>query len=120
MGVVEGGGIDFLTEFGICGIRRASLTGVWVNGQKIASIGIAVKNWISFHGLSINLNKDDLNNFSFIRPCGMDIEMTSMESILNEKPDFGVIKEKIISGFEACLTGRQGGIYGQSALAGIR
>lgn len=78
--------IKFLTDFRIEAQRRLGLTGVWVGDKKIASIGIAIKNWITFHGISININEDDLSNFRFIKPCGLDIEMTSMETILGTRP----------------------------------
>ncbi|MBU1090460.1 MAG: hypothetical protein KKC42_01265, partial [Candidatus Omnitrophica bacterium] len=65
--------------------RRPGLTGVWVGNKKIASIGITVKNWITYHGVSINIAEDDLANFKFIQPCGLDIEMTCMEKELNRQ-----------------------------------
>jgi lipoate-protein ligase B len=77
---LEGLIISSLNEFGVKGERRAGLTGVWVGERKIASIGIAIRNWITFHGLSVNIKRDDLANFSLIRPCGMDIMITSLES----------------------------------------
>ena len=55
--LLEGIIIDLLSDFGIKGIRHAGLTGVWVGKKKIGSIGIAIKNWITFHGLSINIKK---------------------------------------------------------------
>jgi len=97
--------IDFLSDFGIKSERRTNFTGVWVDKRKIASIGIAIKNWITFHGLSINIKKDDLVNFSLIRPCGMDIEMTSLETILERNIEIGGIKEKLINKFRATLSG---------------
>lgn len=72
--------IRSLDDFGIRAGRSPGATGVWVEGRKIASIGISIRNWISFHGLSVNIKRDDLENFSLIRPCGMDIMVTSMES----------------------------------------
>ena len=68
--------IQSLNSFGIKGERREGLTGVWVKARKIASIGIAIRHWITFHGLSVNIKRDDLANFSLIRPCGMDIMVT--------------------------------------------
>jgi len=88
LGQLEEVVIDFLSDFGIKGERHNGLTGIWVDKKKIASIGIAIRNWITFHGLSINIKKDDLSNFRLIRPCGMDIEMTSIESVLNKKEAF--------------------------------
>lgn len=89
-----------LAELGIDSCVKEGLTGVWVKEAKICSIGIAVRNWISYHGLALNVAKDDLANFSLIRPCGMDVKMTSLETILNRKVEFGDLQEKIIRRFE--------------------
>jgi len=91
--------IVYLSDMGIKGQRRPGLTGVWVNGKKIASIGIAIRNWITFHGLSINIKRDDLANFSLIRPCGMDIEMTTLETILERNIEIESVKENLIHKF---------------------
>jgi len=88
--------INLLAGFGIEAERRQGLTGVWVGEKKIASIGIAIRSWITFHGLSINIKKDDLANFRLIRPCGMDIEMTSMESVLGDDIEISAVKEVLI------------------------
>lgn len=96
---LEGVVIEFLSDFGIKPLRRPGLTGVWIGKEKIASIGIAVKNWITFHGLSINIKKDDLHNFSLIRPCGMALKMTSLETVLGRAIEFNCIKEGLIKKF---------------------
>ena len=72
--------IDFLKGFDIMSERVEGKTGIWVRTKKIASIGIGVKKWISFHGLALNINTD-LSLFSYIRPCGLDVRMTSMQEI---------------------------------------
>lgn len=87
--------IRMLGRFDISGERREGLIGVWVKEKKVASIGIAIKNWITFHGFSVNITADDLPNFSLIRPCGMDIAMASLESFLQKKVSWGEIKETI-------------------------
>jgi lipoate-protein ligase B len=71
--------IEILGTFNIRGERKEGFTGVWVGAKKICSIGIGVRNWVTFHGAAINVKKDDLGGFSFMRPCGLDIEMTSVE-----------------------------------------
>lgn len=91
--------INLLADLGIYAERRPGLTGVWLDNQKIASVGIAIKNWITFHGLSLNVKKEDLSNFSIIRPCGMDIKMTSIETILNRNIEFEGVKEILIDKF---------------------
>ncbi len=76
---MENAVIYTLNEFGIRGRRLTGKTGVWVEGRKICSIGIAVKHWVSYHGLALYASGDDLANFNLINPCGMDIAVTSVE-----------------------------------------
>jgi lipoate-protein ligase B len=58
-----------------------SLTGVWVHDKKVASIGIAVRQWITYHGIAINLVPDK-NAFSGINPCGFSQStMTSLKEV---------------------------------------
>lgn len=96
---LEGLLINLLSDFGIKALRYPGLTGVWVDKQKIASIGIGIRNWITFHGLSINIKKNDLANFRLLKPCGMDIEMTSLETVLGREIEVNNVKEKIINKF---------------------
>jgi lipoate-protein ligase B len=98
--------IDLLGDFGITGLRYPGLTGVWVDNKKIASLGIAIRNWVTFHGLSINVKKNDLDNFRFIRPCGMDVEMTSMETVINRGIETESLKESLIRKFGDNFPGR--------------
>ncbi|PIP93934.1 MAG: lipoyl(octanoyl) transferase [Bdellovibrio sp. CG12_big_fil_rev_8_21_14_0_65_39_13] len=61
------------------------LTGIWVGPRKIASIGIAVKRWVTYHGLALNLEHDPLA-FQGINPCGKDSSiMTSLEQEIGQK-----------------------------------
>jgi len=62
--------IRLLARLGVEGRRKRGYTGVWVGEKKIASIGIGVKRWVSFHGLALNVNTD-LSYFSLIFPCGL-------------------------------------------------
>ena len=67
--------IDTLAEFDVTAERRCGRVGVWVilpdsSEAKIAAIGVRLKKWVSFHGISINLNPD-LTHFSGIVPCGI-------------------------------------------------
>lgn len=91
--------INFLSGYGVNCRRRAGFTGAWIRGRKICSIGIAISNWITFHGLSINIKKNDLENFKLIRPCGIDAEMTSLETILEKEVKFAEAQEKLINSF---------------------
>ena len=74
-----------LKEVGIEGRRDSLNRGVWVNGDKIASIGVTIKRWISFHGLALNYDTD-LTYFDLIHPCGLEgKKMTSIARVLGEK-----------------------------------
>jgi lipoate-protein ligase B len=74
-----------LKDFGMEGKKDSLNRGVWVNGEKIASLGVTIKRWVSFHGLAVNY-ETDLSYFDLIHPCGLvGKKMTSMEKILGEK-----------------------------------
>ena len=100
---LEGLAIDFLSGLGIKGLRCKGLTGVWIEKKKVASIGIAIRNWITFHGMSINIKKDDLDNFSLIKPCGMEIEMTSAETVSGNQIEIAEITGLFINKFKKIL-----------------
>ena len=77
--------IGTLAEFGIEGERRDGRVGVWVatpaGEKKIAALGIRLRRWVSFHGISINLNPD-LDHFGGIVPCGIsDYGVTSFADL---------------------------------------
>jgi lipoate-protein ligase B len=76
---LEEGMIRTLARWGIAGDREPGKTGVWIEGhRKIASIGIACRKWVTFHGLALNVTTD-LAYFARIQPCGFDATvMTSM------------------------------------------
>jgi lipoyl(octanoyl) transferase len=74
--------IGALAELEIPAERRAGLTGVWTRGRKIASIGIHVKQWVTFHGFALNV-VNDLANFGLMVPCGIDNVV--MTSVLKER-----------------------------------
>ena len=71
--------IDLLAKYDIAAQRRESLTGVWVENRKIASIGVGVRHWITMHGFALNVG-GDLSPFDRIVPCGINnVAITSME-----------------------------------------
>jgi lipoyl(octanoyl) transferase len=73
--------IDALATLEIPAERRAGFTGVWTRGggRKIASIGVHVKQWVTWHGFALNVTTD-LTAFNRIVPCGIaGVEMTSIE-----------------------------------------
>lgn len=63
--------IQYLSAFDVLGKRMKSAPGVYVNGDKLASLGLRVRKGCSFHGLSINVNMDT-TPFTYINPCGLE------------------------------------------------
>jgi lipoyl(octanoyl) transferase len=62
--------LQTIAIYGLSGARIAGLTGVWVEGYKIAAIGIKVSRWITYHGFALNVCPD-LSGFAEIIPCGI-------------------------------------------------
>ena len=88
-----------LDELDITAKREKNDTGVWIGQKKIASIGLSVRNWITYHGFSLNVNTD-LERFNAIRPCGYDSQgMTSVNSIKRKEYSKEVIQTKVIRNF---------------------
>jgi lipoyl(octanoyl) transferase len=71
-------GIDALTGFGLEAQRMPGLTGVWIETddgpRKVGSIGVAVKRWVTYHGLALNVT-NDLTPFAAIDPCGLSAQV---------------------------------------------
>ena len=73
--------IELLSFIGLEAYTTPPYTGVWAEGGKIASIGIAVRRWIAYHGVALNVNPD-MNFFDHIVPCGLqEAGMVSLESL---------------------------------------
>lgn len=71
--------IRTLARFGLCAGRRPGHPGVWIDGKKICSTGIAVKHWVTSHGLSLNV-AEDLSLFTLVTPCGLPgVQATSLQ-----------------------------------------
>lgn len=62
--------IGVLAEFELEGVRRPGLTGVWLGEKKVCSLGVAVRRWVTWHGLALNLHTD-LAPFRRFHPCGL-------------------------------------------------
>lgn len=94
--------IETLGHFGVLAERREGATGVWVSGKqkKIASIGVAVSSWVTYHGFALNVS-NELQGFSRIHPCGFPAEvMTSLNCELGQKsPSLAEVKKALIRGF---------------------
>ena len=90
--------IECLTELGIEGVRMDGFTGVWVGNDKICSIGIAIRKWVSYHGFALNVSPD-FTHWSLIHPCGLvDRKVTSIERLLGHNPGIDAVKRGMIAG----------------------
>lgn len=90
--------IEGLAILGIPAERSAGYTGVWTRGRKIASIGVHVKQWVTWHGFALNVTTD-LGAFDRIVPCGIPgVQMTSVEKELGAAP--GNVRAAIFRGFD--------------------
>jgi lipoate-protein ligase B len=93
---LESGLIDALGELGLFAGRRAGWTGVWISTadgeRKVASIGIAVRRWVTLHGFALNVSTD-LSRFRALRPCGLDAAMMTSLSEASGRPiDVSTVK----------------------------
>ena len=101
--------IKFLKRYSVRSRREPGRTGVWASGKKVASIGIGVSNWVTYHGLSININPD-LEFFDMIYPCGLrGVKMASLKSLCREDISIEEAKDAILSDFDSVFN--SGGIY---------
>ncbi|MCI4323929.1 MAG: lipoyl(octanoyl) transferase LipB [Thermoplasmata archaeon] len=70
-------------EFDVTAVRVAGQRGVWVGERKIASVGVAVEEWVTSHGIALNVTDEPLSVFRKFRPCGLSGE--SMTSLSTER-----------------------------------
>ncbi len=91
--------IQATRSFGIEPVRVEGHPGVWVSGRKVASIGVAVTSWVTYHGFALNVNTD-LSYFGLIKPCGLDPDkITSMKQILGKGVEFELVKKEVVARF---------------------
>ena len=90
-------------EVGVEAGRRPGATGVWAGERKLASIGIACRRWVTFHGLALNVSTD-LAYFQRIAPCGFDAGvMTSLQALLGRPVAVDEIKPRLAAHLAAAL-----------------
>ena len=92
---LESIGMVLLSSVGVETERRKGYPGLWIDGRKIASIGVQVKRWVTMHGMAINVN-NDLSIFQAIVPCGIEgVQMTNVHSETGRAGDMGVLKQRL-------------------------
>ncbi len=87
--------IDVLDGFGVPSRRIEGLTGVWAGKKKIASIGVGVKRWVTYHGFALNVTTD-LSYFGRIHLCGLKgREATSMAEVTGTVVPMDAVRERV-------------------------
>ena len=95
--------INFLANYDLNGERIPGKTGVWVGNKKICAIGIAVKRWVSYHGLALNLCTD-LSYFDLFNPCGFPSStVASLESLTGIPVDRSRVFFELVNSLENVL-----------------
>jgi len=93
-------------DFGLVTGTMHGKRGAWIGGKKIASIGIAVKKWIAYHGVSINVDLD-LKPFSYIKMCGdSNSQATSMSVELGRSITVSEVKPRAALVFDDLMCGK--------------
>ena len=109
--------IAALADLGIAAGQRAGLRGVWVGERKIASIGIALRRWVAWHGFALNVALD-VNGFAPITPCGITgVEMTSVARE-GGPGEVGAVVPVVLERFVATFGYRGWAALGTDALGG--
>lgn len=94
--LIEQSLITLLDGYGITAEARREAPGVYVDGKKIAALGLRIKNGCSYHGLSLNVDMD-LEPFSYINPCGFEgLEVTQISDLVTgEKVSLRQVQQKL-------------------------
>lgn len=96
--------IETVAGFGVQAGRDVCGVGVWVNGAKLAAIGVRVQRWITMHGLALNVTTN-LEHFSWIVPCGLNRPVTSLEKLLGpDCPAMDEVKARLASALSKRLS----------------
>jgi len=96
-------GADLIRSYGFDAYIKKGYPGIWVGDEKIASIGLAVRKWVTFHGIAINVNVD-LRYFDMIIPCGIKgVKMTSLKKLTGKDQDMETVKRIFVKNLEDYL-----------------
>jgi lipoic acid synthetase len=92
---LEAIGAELLKELGVRSKRRKGMPGLWIDNKKIASIGVRVSKFVTYHGMAINI-QNNLSIFDYIVPCGLDgVETTSVLKETGRQNSMSRVKEKL-------------------------
>ncbi len=92
--------IQAVSDFGIAAARIPGLTGIWVDDDKLAAIGVRISRWVTSHGFALNVSTD-LSHFGLIVPCGIaDRGVTSMQRLLGRPVPMAEVEDAVAVRFE--------------------
>jgi lipoyl(octanoyl) transferase len=90
-------------DVGLAAERRPGWTGAWIGDRKVASIGIAVRRWVTLHGFALNVSTD-LRQFAAVEPCGLDAAvMTSLSEAAGRPVELAALKPRVAAHVGAAL-----------------
>lgn len=91
-----------LSDFGVTGFRVEGKSGAWTEQGKLAAIGFRLKRWVTFHGMSFNVDLN-LSGFQTIVPCGLvGQSVASMQTVLGSScPPLGAVRDRLLAHFSA-------------------
>ena len=93
--MIEQSIIELLIDYKIEGKRKPGAPGVYVDGKKIAALGLKIKQGRTYHGLSLNIDMD-LEPFELINPCGYpNLKVTQMQELADNTLSFNTIQEQL-------------------------
>jgi lipoate-protein ligase B len=102
---IEAALIDALAPFEVQARRIPGLTGVWVGERKIASIGVGIRKWVTYHGFALNVTTD-LSYFRRIHLCGLKgRDATSIAEVKGETPSMVAVRRSVAAACAARLGG---------------
>ncbi len=99
---VEAAIIHALGAVGLAGDRVAGLTGVWHEQRKLASIGVHARDWVTWHGVALNV-QNDLSTFDHVVPCGID--QVTMTTVARECERAGLAIPDVVTMRDAVVRG---------------
>ena len=98
--------IRTLADFGLAGGRSDGLTGVWVQDRKVASMGVAVRRWVTYHGFALNVSPQ-LAHLRRLNPCGLTSDTyASMESLLGRPVALDAVRHRLLAHLSGTLNRR--------------
>ena len=112
--------IQVLADFGIQAGRNPQQRGVWVSHLKVAALGVAIRRWVSFHGIALNVSPD-MDHFCHINPCELKSEqVTSMAKLLGENPSMEEVIKKVVDRFVELFPGKWREISPNELFTGVQ